>query len=77
MSDKLNKKCELIESLGFEIDHVDSRVTMAGHEFDFSATQPEAWAIVQTAVLKSFELGKKKEKEELVNKARVFLNINS
>lgn len=34
----INKKCELLERLGFEIEHEDSRVSFNGHTFDFSAS---------------------------------------
>lgn len=48
--DKLNSKCELLESMGFEILHMDSRVSFLDMEFDFSATAADIPSIMYTAL---------------------------
>jgi hypothetical protein len=37
--ERINKRCELLESLGFTINHNDSDVSMNGKRFDFSAIE--------------------------------------
>lgn len=48
--DALNTKCEILESMGFEILHMDSRVSFLDMEFDFSATAADVPSIMYTAL---------------------------
>lgn len=73
--EELNKKCELLEDLGFTINHRDSDVsfeTINTHfeefdthfeEFDFSATAPDVQAIIYTALHHVYKLGVKQGRE--------------
>lgn len=53
----MNEKCELLESLGFEIKHETSRVGHGGFEFDFSATNMEAADIIKVALMVAYKKG--------------------
>lgn len=63
--EEINKKCELLESLGFEIEHEDSRVSFDGHIFDFSAIACDEASIMKTALKAMFEHGREHGKEEI------------
>lgn len=63
--EEINKKCELLESLGFEIEHQDSRVSFNGHLFDFSAIACDEASIMKTALTVMFEHGREQGKEEI------------
>jgi hypothetical protein len=63
--EEINKKCELLESLGFEIEHQDSRVSFNGHLFDFSAIACDEASIMKTALNVMFEHGREQGKEEI------------
>lgn len=63
--EEINKKCELLESLGFEIEHEDSRVSFNGHLFDFSAIACDEASILKTALNIMFEHGREKGKQEI------------
>lgn len=54
-AEELNKKCELLMELGFEIQHRDCDVSFDTQnvdfkEFDFSATAPDVQSIIYTAL---------------------------
>lgn len=55
----LNKKCELLMDLGFQIGHSDSDVGMSGIDFDFSGTSSNVEAILYTAVNQAYAAGQK------------------
>ena len=61
----INKKCLLLQELGFVIEHQDSYVSMAGIEFDFSATACDNWSIIFTAVSEAYRQGIQQGKNEL------------
>lgn len=66
--EELNKKCELLEDLGFTINHRDSDVSFETintrfEEFDFSATAPDVQAIIYTALHHVYKLGVKQGRE--------------
>lgn len=63
--EEINKKCLLLKSLGFEIEHQDSRVSFNGHLFDFSAVACEEASIMKTALNIMFEHGIEQGKEEI------------
>jgi hypothetical protein len=63
--EEINKKCELLESLGFEIEHEDSRVSFNGHLFDFSAIACDEASILKTALNIMFEHGREQGKQEI------------
>lgn len=63
--EEINKKCELLESLGFEIEHEDSRVSFDGHIFDFSAIACDEASIMKTALKAMFKHGREHGKEEI------------
>lgn len=61
-AEELNKKCELLMSLGFDIQHRDCDLTYetAGVDlqgFDFSATAPDVKSILYTALVHAYSLG--------------------
>ena len=63
--EELNKKCELLENLGFTINHINHRDSDVSFEtintnfeqFDFSATAPDVQAIIYTALHHVYLLG--------------------
>lgn len=57
--EQMNKKCELLMSLGFEINHQDSSVGMLGVDFDFSATACTVEDILYTALKQMYSEGRK------------------
>lgn len=56
--DIINKKCELLQELGFVIEHEDSCVTFGGIPFDFSATACDRASLVYTAMNAMFSKGR-------------------
>lgn len=59
---ELNKKCDLLEDLGFTINHLDCDVSFETvntrfEEFDFSATAPDVQSIIYTALHHVYRLG--------------------
>jgi len=78
--EELNKKCELLISLGFEIQHRDCDVSFETHsidfkEFDFSATAPDVQSIIYTALLHVYNLGLVKGKEIVQHDIKAALGI--
>lgn len=57
--EQLDKKCNLLMDLGFEINHSDSNVEMLGVQFDFSATACTPEAILYTALKTMYAEGRK------------------
>lgn len=60
--DDLNKKCLLLEELGFTINHRDCDVSFETintrfDDFDFSATAPDVRSIIYTALNYVYKLG--------------------
>lgn len=65
---ELNKKCELLEEMGFTINHRDPHVSFETintrfDEFDFSAVAPTIPAILYTALHHVYKLGVKQGRE--------------
>lgn len=67
---ELNKKCNLLEELGFTIHHRDCDVSFETSKaifdeisFDFSATAPDVQAIIYTALNHVYKLGVKQGRE--------------
>jgi len=71
----INKKCELLERLGFEIEHEDSRVSFNGHTFDFSAIACDEVSIMQTALLVMFEHGREQGRKEIQEGIKTLLQL--
>jgi hypothetical protein len=67
--EKIKERCDFLEGLGFEINHEDSNVGIAGIDFDFSATALDNFSVISTAVKRAYVLGaddgKKKNQDEL------------
>lgn len=57
--DAINKKCELLMELGFEIGHEDSDVGLSGIDFDFSGTAGDVKSIILTAINQAYAQGQK------------------
>lgn len=79
--EELNKKCELLEDLGFTINHRDSDVSFETintcfEEFDFSATAPDVKAIIYTALHHVHKLGVKQGREMNQRSLREALGID-
>ncbi len=60
--EELNKKCELLTSLGFEVWHRDCDLSFHTlnvdfEGFDFSATAPDVQSILYTALVHVYNLG--------------------
>lgn len=60
--DDLNKKCELLEELGFTIIHRDCDVSFETintrfEDFDFSATASDVRSIIYTALTYVYKIG--------------------
>lgn len=81
--EELNKKCELLEELGFTINHRDSDVSFETintrlDEFDFSATAPDVQSIIYTALhhvyLLGVEAGEKRVQREIQLALGIFQN---
>lgn len=71
----INKKCELLERLGFEIEHTDSRVSFNGHLFDFSAVACDEASILKTALLVMFEHGREQGRKEIQDGIKILLQL--
>lgn len=71
----INKKCELLERLGFEIEHEDSRVSFNGHTFDFSAVACDEASIMKTALQVMFEHGREQGRKEIQDGIKTLLNL--
>lgn len=78
--EELNKKCELLMSLGFEIQHRDCDLSFhtlnADFEgFDFSATAPDVQSILYTALIHVYNLGLEKGKAQVQHDIKQALGI--
>lgn len=71
----INKKCELLERLGFAIEHEDSRVSFNGFTFDFSAVACDEASILQTALLFMFEHGRQEGRKEIQEGIKTLLDL--
>ncbi len=67
---EINEKCELLESLGFEILHETSRVKMGQYTFDFSATNMEAGDIIYTALQTAYKVGQRNGKAQMQERVK-------
>lgn len=80
-TEEMNKKCELLMSLGFEIQHRDCDVSFDTHRvtfhgFDFSATAPDVQSILYTALVHAFNLGLEKGKVQVQDDIKQALGLN-
>lgn len=73
--EELIKKCELIESLGFTIEHEDSRVSFNGYEFDFSAVAADSKSIIYTALKQMYNHGMTDGEENIKHNMKRLLGI--
>lgn len=71
----LNKKCDLIQSLGFEIMHEDSRVEMYELEFDFSAIGADPVSIIKHAVKQAYLMGQQSGRQQIQSEVKSLLGI--
>jgi hypothetical protein len=53
--DLINKKCKLLQQMGFTIDHQDSVVRFKGIQFDFSATNGDIESLTYMALTQMFD----------------------
>jgi len=79
-AEELNKKCELITSLGFEVWHNDSdssfhTLNVDFEGFDFSATAPDVQSILYTALVHVYNLGLEKGKAQVQQDIKQALGI--
>lgn len=74
--ESINKKCELLERLGFEIQHEDSRAIFDGQTFDFSAIACDEASIIQTALRTMFQHGREQGRKEIQDGIKAVLEIN-
>lgn len=72
----INKKCELLQSLGFEIEHVDSRVSFNGYIFDFSAVACDAKSIMFVALESMFEHGREQGQNTIKSAFKKLLDLD-
>lgn len=79
---ELSAKCELLEEMGFTINHEDSDVSYPRtylHDFegfDFSATAPDVHSIIYTALQHVYELGMDEGKASIRQTLREALGID-
>lgn len=79
--EELNKKCLLLEKLGFTIEHRDCDVsyhTVGGQYkgFDFSATDSDVVCIIYTALKHVYSLGLEEGQRNVQQKMREALGID-
>lgn len=74
-NEDINKKCELLQRLGFQIEHEDSQVSFNGHMFDFSAIACDERSIIQTALKAVFDSGREAGKDEIREGIRELLQV--
>lgn len=53
--DLINKKCKLLQQMGFTIEHQDSVVRFKGITFDFSATNGDIESLTYMALTQMFD----------------------
>lgn len=76
--ERLNAKCRLLEELGFEIYHQDSRVVHVCWDsirFDFSATASDFKSILYTALKTIHEAGVKEGEQRVRSNIRKALGF--
>jgi hypothetical protein len=78
--DDLNKKCELLEDLGFTINHRDCDVSFETikyewKDFDFSAVAPDVNSILYSALNHVYKLGVAQGRELNQRKLREALGM--
>lgn len=78
--EELNKKCELLMSLGFEIQHRDCDVSFETLNvdfkgFDFSATAPDTQSIIYTALNHVYNLGLQQGKSTVQHDIKAALGL--
>lgn len=70
-----NQRCELLQQLGFTIEHEDSVVSFKGQEFDFSATECDIQSLVYTALTEMFKKGQATGRASVVQDFRNLLDL--
>lgn len=78
--EELNKKCELLIDLGFQIQHQDYDVSFDTlgvdfEGFDFSATAPDVQSVLYTALTHVYNLGLEQGKNQVQHDIRNALGI--
>ena len=74
---EINKRCELLESLGFTIIHEDSRVCLQDLEFDFSATNMNVKNIIYQAIMEAYSQGEHDGRKEIQEKLMNLIGIEN
>lgn len=64
-SKTINDRCEILESLGFTINHEDSNVSLGDFSFDFSAIELTTANIIKIVANESLKKGISKGKNDL------------
>jgi hypothetical protein len=72
---RMNSRCLLLETFGFEIDHEDSRVSLGELEFDFSATELTHRNILNAVIQQSLKAGRISGRNELRNEIQNTLTM--
>jgi hypothetical protein len=64
-AETINKRCELLENLGFAIDHEDSNVSLGEFSFDFSAIELTTANIIKMVANEALKAGILKGQNDL------------
>jgi len=75
-NDDINKRCEFLRSIGFEINHIDVSVSMGGIDFDFSAIRMDVESILRSAIEKAYSQGFKDGGNNIKNEFKSLMAIS-
>lgn len=71
----LNEKCLLLMSLGFEVEHEDTKVSFNGVVMDFSRTPANVKDIIEIALVSMFKDGVRDGKNRIRHSLKVLLTV--
>ena len=71
----MNAKCDLIEEMGFRVEHEDRRVSWKGFHFNFSGVESNRPAIFEAAMRQMWRDGHDTGKQNMQQDFRNLLGI--
>jgi hypothetical protein len=73
-SETIKNRCEILENLGFTINHEDSNVSLGEFSFDFSAIELTNSNIIKLVANESLKIGISKGKNDIRMDFRMLLD---
>ena len=74
-NEKMYKRCEFLQDLGFDIINEDSTVRMEDLTFDFSATSMDVKSVIKMAIHQAYRLGEQDGTKNIQDEIKGILAI--